>query len=101
MQDASGADFTDLNRSAHLPSSIAPAMFYRRHTFPRSSLIPANQLAVRRAFAPVVISSARRRLVSENFPRVAAGEPAVRRIALAGICNLVTCAFVIRDFKTK
>lgn len=87
MQEASGADFTDFNRSAYLPSSIDPAMFYRRHTFPRSSLIPAKQLAVCRAFAPVVISSARTGLVSGNVPRVAAGEQAVRRIAVARLCN--------------
>lgn len=101
MQEASGADFTDRNRSAHLPSSIDPALVYRRHTFSRSSLKTANQFDVCRAFAPLVISSARRRLGSGNFPRVAGGEQAVHRIAVAGLCHLATCAFVIRDFKTK
>lgn len=81
MQEASGADFTDLNRSAHLPSSIDPAMVQRRHTFPRSSLTTANPLYVCRVLPE--------------------GDPAMPGIAVACLCYLVTCAFVIRGFKTK
>lgn len=101
MQEASGADFTDLNRSAHLPSSIDPAMSYRRHIFHRSSPIPAKQLGASRASAPVVISSARTGLVSEQSPRVAAVEQSMRSIAAADLCHWDSCAFVIRGFKTK
>jgi hypothetical protein len=73
MQEASGTDFTDLNGSAQLPSSIDPATVYRRHTFPRSPLIVANQLYFCRPFAPVVIRSVRSGVVSRNFVRVALG----------------------------
>jgi hypothetical protein len=101
MQEASGADITDRIRSAHLPSSIDPAMVFSRYVFPRSSLTPAKQLFASRAAAPIVISTAPTRLVPENCSCVIAVEPALRSIAVASLCHLISCAFVIRGFKTK
>lgn len=100
MQDASGADITDHIRSAHLPSSIDPAKVNGRHAFPGSSRIPEKRLVVSRASAPIV-SAARTPLVPEKFSRVSAVEPALRSNAAAGLCHLISCAFVIRGFKTK
>jgi hypothetical protein len=101
MQKASGADIADHTRSAHLPSSIHPAMVSSRHVFPRSSLTPAKQLLASRASAPVVVSAARTDPVPKGFSCVIAAEPALRSIAAAGLCHLNACAFVIRGFKTK
>ncbi len=101
MQEASGADYTNLNGSAHLPSSIDPAMDFSRHTFPGSSPIPAEQLVASRASAPIVISTARTGLLPKKFSCVSAVAPVMRSIAAAGLCHLNTCAFVIRGFKTK
>jgi hypothetical protein len=101
MPKASGADIADHIRSAHLPSSIDPAMVSSRHVFPRSSLMPAKQLLASRASAPVVIAIARTGPDPEEFSCVIAAGPALRLIAAAGLCHLNVCAFVIRGFKTK
>lgn len=58
MQKASGADFTDLNRYAHL-LSIDLADDYCRQRFPRSSLIFTNHFSARCACAPGVMTPAR------------------------------------------
>ena len=100
MQEASGAEIIDHIRSAHLPSTIHPVMVNGRHVFPGSPRIPAKRLVASRASAPIV-STARKRLVPEKFSRVSAVEPALRSIAAAGLCHLISCAFVIRGFKTK
>jgi hypothetical protein len=59
MQEASGADFTDINRYARL-LSVDPAADHCRHYFPRSSPISTNQFAARCACAPGVMTSARK-----------------------------------------
>jgi len=100
MQDASGADITDHIWSAHPPSSIDPAKLDGRHVFPGYPRIPVKRLVASRASAPIV-PTARTRLVPEKFSRVGAVEPALRSIAAAGLCHLISCAFVIHGFKTK